>query len=72
MLLKDKRVNPSARDEECLKLAVSGDYLEIVKVLCGNDRVDPSWALEGSKGDIRKFLLDEVRRRKMGGFNDSR
>ena len=42
LLLKDKRVNPSDRENYALVQACSGNYIEIVKLLLQDPRVNPS------------------------------
>src|SRR5690606_17610592 len=41
-LLKDKRVDPSARDNYAIQYASSNGHLEVVKELLKDKRVDPS------------------------------
>jgi ankyrin repeat protein len=42
LLLKDKRVDPSAQNDYCIQKAVDGNKIEIVKILLADKRVDPS------------------------------
>ena len=49
LLLADKRVDPSARDNYAIRYAASNGHITVVRLLLGDDRIDPSakdnWAI---------------------------
>lgn len=69
LLLKDKRVDLSVRNNKAIKKAVQNNQIKIVKLLLENKRVDPcfyknnltKWAIKNKHFDVIKFLLNDSR-----------
>jgi hypothetical protein len=53
-LLADPRVDPSDEDNDCIKVAASSGYAEVVRLLLADPRVDPS-----SEGNLALSLAKE-------------
>jgi hypothetical protein len=66
ILLKDSRVDPSAKDNEAIKLASYNGHKKVVEILLMDSRVDPSaqdnwalkWVFKNGHQDVFNMLND--------------
>jgi ankyrin repeat protein len=69
LLLSDRRIDPSARQQYALRLASQNGHVEVVKLLLADSRVDPSVddqypirvACQGGHADVVAVLLTDKR-----------
>ncbi len=69
LLVADKRVDPSSKNNKAIRMASKNGNIEVVKLLLADQRVDPSdpnneairWASDGGHLEVVKLLLADQR-----------